>query len=347
MGKYIGNSAPYGVYEKQSFQLSEGITKFTLSYKVGYSTSVLVVWVIQGTSIILEPEVDYTLVDGGTAIQLLTVVPYIAGNAFDERLYAIYLGRELSVPVPAQNSPLLIQQSNVSGTNVPVTTQVYLDGAGLIVLKDGVHLRLNTDFTIGTDGHSIDLVVPASNASFDFYVFSGIKRLETTEVIPKLTTEQYNEKSVTSSKLNLKYVDYKDNFLWQPSGPSSSGQVGSLIVESVLVQEAVYMVQGDLSDTGSTGSPVKVRVKFSASLTGAADNKVRFNLPPTIKNVSTIVGGTAVITNDKTMESGILRWAGEDAVDIYRPSGTNFELSSTAGSYVFEAAFEYLAKVSS
>lgn len=346
MGKYIGNSAPYGVYEKQSFDLSEGVTKYTLTYRVGYSTSLLVVWAIQGATTILEPEVDYVLVDGGSAIQLLTVVPYIAGNNFEERLYAVYLGRELSVPTPATSAPLLVQKSNVSGTTVHITDAVYLEPSGLIVIKDGQLLRHTTDFTVSSDGHSITLEDAASNATFDVYVVSGIKRLETTDLVGQLTTENFHDKSVTANKLNLRFSDYSESLVVQEQQPGVVGQIGNLIVHGVQVQEALYMTQGDLSDITGTGVPIKVRVRFTANLSGAPDNKVRISLPRSIKNVSSVIGGNAVIVNNKTIESGILRWSGVQSVDIYRPSATNYELTDTAGTYTFEAVFEYIGSQS-
>lgn len=344
MGKYIGNSAPYGIYEKQALDITAGVTKYSLSYRVGYSTSILVIWDFAGASRVLLADVDYFLVDGGTAIQL-TFDPVVA-DTYVEKLHVIYLGKELAVPVPAEKSPILVQTSNQTSDAIFVTNQVVLDSNGLLVIKNGTQLRFGTDFELQGD-HSIKLL--AGNAStsdvFDFYVFSGLARLQTTSIVDhSVTSEKISDKAVTPEKLNLKYDSYENEFLVNYT-ELGIGQLGSLIASNVTVEEALYMEQGDTSNVD--GAPVRVRVKFQATLSGAPDNKIRFILPTGLINISTVIGGTVVISNDKTVETGILRWASSNSIDIYRPSGTNFELSSTAGSYVFEAAFEYLAKVSS
>lgn len=342
MGKYLGNNAPYGIYEKQALDIASGVTKYSLSYRVGYSTSILVIWDLAGTSRVLLSDVDYFLVDGGSAIQL-TFDPVITTDSYEEKLHVIYLGKELAVPVPAEKSPILVQASNQTSDVIFVTSQVVLDSNGLLVLKNGTQLRFNTDFELQGD-HSIKLLTGAASSSdaFDFYVFSGLARLQTTSIVDhSVTAEKISDRAVSSNKLNLNYTGY--DLLVNADG-DSIGQLGSLIASDITVGEALYMEQGDTSNVD--GAPVRIRVKFQATLSGAPDNKVRFILPTGLTNISTVIGGTVVISNDKTVESGILRWASSNSVDIYRPSGTNFELSSTAGYYTFEASFEYLAKVS-
>jgi hypothetical protein len=335
MGKYIGTTSPYGIYEKQTFDITSSQTKFTLSYRVGYSTSVLVIWDFEGASKVLIAEEDYSLVDGGTAIQL-SFDPFVS-NSYTERLYIIYLGRE--VAVPATRSPLLIQKTGETSNTILVTNDVILDASGLLVLKNGTQLRYGTDFTLDASAHSVVLTANA-NASdtFDFYVLSGINLQSTDIVDSSVTQEKIANRNVSAEKLNLSFARY-DNL---PSGNFYvTNTVGRMTAQNITNKEAVYMLQGEKSEP--TGVPVKVRVKFTATLTGVSDNKVRFSLPPNIKNISTIIGGTVVISNGSTVETGILRWAGEGEIDIYRPSGVNYELTT----HTFEAAFEYLGRDSS
>lgn len=334
MGKYIGTASPYGIYERQTFIITSPQSKFTLSYKIGYSTSVLVIWDYQGASKILVPEEDYFLVDGGTAIQINPAIQLFiddaAGSA--EKLHILYLGREVSVP--AAKSPLLVQRRNQTGATIFVTNEVILDPAGLLVIKNGLQLSHGSDFTINADGVSINLAVDADPDVdvLDFYVFSGITRLQTTNIVDSsITTNKIANKNISAEKLNLKYTPYT---------PTISNTLGKIVITGITCAESLYLLQGLASE--SSGVPVKIRVKFSCQISGT-DNKIRFSLPADLKNISTVIGGSVVISNDKTVETGILRWAGDDVVDIYRPAGVNFE----SGIHTFEAAFEYLGRASS
>jgi hypothetical protein len=332
MGKYIGSNSPYGLYEKQSLELVAGRTKFSLDYKVGYETSILVVYEIAGGSKILEPGVDYSLVDGGTAIQL-TFETFDNDGTYTERLYVLYLGRQLSVPVPLEKKPLLVQFTNTTQTTIFITSDVHLTEHGIIVSKNGTQLSHGTDFTITTDGASIALAIaPVVEDRFDVHVFAGIQKLSLTAIDDDtITTEKLKQNSVATSKLDLSFTTF-DNSNVAVTGSGAMSAVSTNIIE------ATHMVQGNPDSTN--GAPVKVRVKFTTTLAGTANNKVRFALPSNLPTESTIIGGSVVIKTDDSIESGILSWGSANAVDVYRQFGVNY----TLGVVTIEASFEYIAK---
>jgi hypothetical protein len=330
MAKYIGSDTPYGLHEKQLLEIEQGKSDFALNYKVGYATSILVVYHFAGASKILEPGQDYDLIEGGTKIRI-TFETYNS-DAYEERLYVIYLGKQLAIPVPLDKQPVLIQKTGVTG-NLVIAEDVVLHPAGLILFKNGVQLRHGSDFTISVSGDTIELTTPAvSSDNFDLHVIGGLQRSSLVPIADNsITTEQLKHKSVTNSRLDLRYVTYN-------MSPNSVIGLGSLQTSSTAVLESTYMPLGNTSNL--EGAPVRVRVKFNTILTGARDSIVRFSLPPMLPNNSTLIGGSVTITNDSSIETGILTWGAIDAVDIRKQFGVTFDL----GLHTFEASFEYIAK---
>lgn len=328
MPKYIGSDAPYGLHEKQLLDIEQGKTDFPLNYKVGYPTSILVVYHFAGASKILEPGQDYVLIEGGTKIRIAFETYNI--DAYQERLYVIYLGKQLSIPVPLDKEPVLIQKTNVTG-NLTITEDVVLHPAGIILFKNGVQLRHNTDFTISSD--TIVLTTPAvTSDNFDLHIIGGLQRSNLVPIADNsITTEQLKQKSITNNKLDLRYVSYN------LSANDVIG-LGSLQTSNTAVIESTYMPLGNASNLD--GAPIRVRVKFNTILAGTRDSIVRFSLPPMLPNNSTLIGGTVTITNGSSIETGILTWGAIDAVDIRRQFGVTFDL----GLHTFEASFEYIAK---
>lgn len=335
MSKYIGSDAPYGLHEKQVFELEQGKTDFALNYKVGYSSSILVVYHMAGSSKILEPEQDYTLIEGGTKIRI--AFETYNTDEYEERLYVIYLGKQLSIPVPLEKKPIKIQKitTNSSRTIDLGPLDLIVDENGLIVLRNGtgINCSVSQDPVTG----SCILTLPGNQVTipddvYDIHIFSGIQRSSLVPIVDNsITTEQLKQKSVTSSKLDLRYVSYN------LSANTIKG-LGSLQTSNTSVLESTYMLLGNPSSLD--GSPVRVRVKFNTVLTGTRDGIVRFSLPSGLPNNSTIIGGTVTITNGSSIETGILTWGATDSVDIRRQFGVSFDL----GIHTFEASFEYIAK---
>jgi hypothetical protein len=248
-------------------------------------------------------------------------------------LYVLYLGRQLSVPVPLEKKPLLVQVTGTTDSTLFITSDVHLTEHGVIVSKNGTQLRHGTDFTISTDGTSVLLAsAPVVEDAFDVHVFAGIQRL-TLNLIDDdtITTEKLKEKSVTTSKLDLSFTSFNDGNVAVTGG-------GGMSALSTNVVEAVHMVQGNPDST--PGTLVKVRIKFITTLAGTSDNKIRFTLPANLPTESTVIGGSVVIKTDDSIESGILSWGANNAVDVYRQFGVNYAL----GVHTIEASFEYIAK---
>jgi hypothetical protein len=326
MAKYIGTDAPYGLHEKQIFELEEGKRDFLLAYRVGYSTSVLVVYQIAGASKILEPGHDYDLIEGGTKIRI-NFETYNS-DAYEERLYAIYLGKQLSIPVPLEKRPVLIQKTGATG-NITVT-DVVLESSGLIIFKNNTQLRHLVDYEISSDGTTVELTTPAISADvFDLHVFSGLQR---SGLVPiennSVTAEHLKDNIISSNKLDLRYVSYS----------ATVSGIGTLQTTLPAVLESSYIVQGNPASLN--GAPVKVRIKFTTTLAGIRDTCVRFSLPNLIPNASTVIGGNVTITNSTSIESGILTWGATNAIDIRRQFGVTFDL----GFHTFEAVLEYITK---
>lgn len=327
MAKYIGTDAPYGLHEKQIFQLEDGKRDFALNYRVGYSSSVLVVYQIAGASKILEPGHDYDLIDGGSKIRI--AFDTYNSDAYEERLYVIYLGKQLSIPVPIEQRPILIQKTGVTG-NITITENVVLDPAGLIIFKNNTQLRHVVDYEITSNGSTVELSTPAvATDVFDLHVFSGIQR---SSLVPiennSITTEQLKQHIISSDKLDLRYVSYS----------TTVSALGTLNATLPAVLEASYMLQGN--PVNINGAPVKLRVKFTTTLAGTRDTCVRFTLPSLLPNASTVIGGNVTITNSTSIESGILTWGATNAIDIRRQFGVTYDL----GLHTFEVALEYITK---
>lgn len=328
MPKYIGSDAPYGLHEKQLLEIQQGKTDFALNYKVGYPTSILVVYHFAGASKILEPGQDYDLIEGGTKIRI--AFETYNSDAYEERLYVIYLGKQLSIPVPLDKEPVLIQKTGVTG-DLTITEDVVLHPAGLILFKNGVQLRHATDFTISND--TIVLTTPAVvSDKFDLHIIGGLQRSNLVPIADNtITTEQLKNNSVSSNKLDLRYTTYN---------LPANGVIGlgSLQTSSTAIIESTHLPLGNISNLD--GAPVRVRVKFTTILTGTRDTAIRFALPPQFPNNSTIIGGSVTITNNSSIETGILTWGATDAVDVRRQFGVTFDL----GFHTVEASFEYIAK---
>lgn len=87
MGNYIGRDVPYGQFDTQVLTPNSVLTTFNLTYKISSAASVIVV--LAGS--ILQPNVQYSLSNGGT--QIVFAVAPTTGSS----LYITYLGRELGV----------------------------------------------------------------------------------------------------------------------------------------------------------------------------------------------------------------------------------------------------------
>jgi hypothetical protein len=311
MGSYLGSNMAYGMFEKQNL-MPDGITKeFVLNFKVGSSSSILVISNVGGLTKILEPNYEYTISDGGTKIVFVNAPEDVSG--VEERLYIIYLGKQLSVPARLDRSPLLVQKTITHQDNlfeITVTDIEVLTQSGTIVFKNGIQQRYGFDFTL--DDNKVNFINSLSiDDAIDVYVFGGVERLSET---------QLNDESITPNKLNLTYGNY------------------SLLFSDIITQDEMTNSASILkSQKQLLGKTVKIKLKFSINLGGVADNKIRVKLPVPNNGDNMILSSTTISTNT-SFESGIVRWGGKDYVDIYRQFGVNYLLNET---YIIETVIEY------
>ena len=104
---YIGREPSYGLFEKQVLVPSGAETLFSLDFSVGASSSLLVV---DGGSV-KNPEVDYTIVEGGTKIQLSSpptdaYIVYLGKQLIYPQFGKVFLVRDLNENVTLQSSEL-------------------------------------------------------------------------------------------------------------------------------------------------------------------------------------------------------------------------------------------------
>lgn len=292
MGKYLGQSPAYGVYEKQLI-IPDGVNnEFTLIYQAGSATSIQVVY----GGIVQEPEQDYSLTNGGKKI-VFAFVPQVGF-----RLYVIFLGREISVPAAIGNFPHYhteIGDGVQTQFNLPLSP---LTPAALIVFQNKILSRYQEEWTIMGNVVTF-LTPPAVNDKLDFYII-GIERTDLVTVDPlAITNDKIGPMAVTADKLNLLYTPYVpilDCF-------------GGMNINSQTIHSAEWM---------DTGRCIKLRLHFTVQVSGG-DNKIRFSIPVN-NNGSTNVSGNVTLTTATSLENGIIRWGAEDALDVYRQFGVNY-----------------------
>lgn len=320
MGKYIGQDKPYGIFETQSLTefLNDSTREFTLNYTVADTPSILVV----AGGAILQPNEEYTIADGGTKLVLEDALP--AGLP----LFVYYLGRPLAVPTVLEKQPILYKEiADGVKTEFQPTTKT-LVSSGIIVFKNGVQQKYHQlaadgvtvlfagDFFINAENKVEFLSTPANGDMLDFHIL-GVERNDISSVTDgAITTAKLQDRSVTPNKLNLFFTPY-----------SLTASTFGGMVAGVTVQEAEY---ADMYVT------TKIRVKFTVTLSGVADNKVRISLPKP-NNGSTIIDGTVTVSSNSSVETGIARWGSTTEFDIYRQFAVNYALDT----YTIEAVLEY------
>lgn len=308
MGKYIGREVAYGLYEKQVFTPDGIATEFTLIYQAGSVGSLL----INYAGSILEPGADYALTNGGTKVAF-SFVPQVGFS-----LFLIYMGKELQVPTIAGNFPLLYQAVGDNSTvnfTLPLSP---LTAAALIVFVNGVQQRWGTAFTLLGDVVTFTSA-PAGGALIDIYIL-GIERTDLVTVDPlAITNDKIGPGAVTADKLNLLYTAYTPTL----------DTFGAMNIDSYTVHQSEVLDQGRC---------IKLRLHATLILSGTPDNKIRFSIP-IANNGSTNVSGSVTISSATTLESGIIRWGGENVLDIFRQFGVNYDTNPTE--YTVEVNMEY------
>lgn len=166
MGRYLGRESTYGVFEKQNI-VADGITTtFVLDHQVGSSTSVLVIHTVNGITKILEAGHDYDIVDGGQKIVFASAPIADDNSGLAERLFILYLGKQLIVTSQKLNlsynnsySPTVSVFSPMTLTNNPsVSESVYQDLGSIIKLRLKLVVQLG-----GSGDNKIRVTLPVNN----------------------------------------------------------------------------------------------------------------------------------------------------------------------------------------
>lgn len=301
MGKYLGRENSYGMFTKQDLSVNGEQKSFNLTHKVGTSASILVV----SNGAVLRPDVDYLITNGGMQVVFLDEDAPI-GHA-----HILYLGRELQVPIAQNISNFsVLHQASGDGTTTSFTMPIpALTPTGILAMMDGKVLRYKNvdvrgDFTVS--GSSVIFeVAPEIGSELDFYIFGTRTNLALPD--PGTISDVHLQDGVIGAeKLNLVYKPFETDIL----------TFGGMVVSNLSISESEYQ---------DIGKIVKVRVQFSVTLSGTADNKIRVTLPQGNMG-STNVCGSVTLSSPTTIESGIVKWGSDGAVDIYRQFGVNYSL---------------------
>ena len=293
MGKYIGRSPVYGIFEKQVLNPNSIDNIFTLTYQAASAASLRVSY----GGIEQEPDVDYTLGDGGKTINF-GFVPQLGF-----RLYVIFMGRELTVPSAAGNFSIYhtaLGDGVQTVFNLPISPVGY---NGLIAFQDKLLSRPIQDYTVL--GNVVTYAVaPTFGAELDYYIL-GIERTDLVTVDAlSITNDKIGAMAVTADKLNLLYT---------PFTPVLTTFGGMTIDSQTLYTNEWY----------DSGRVIKLRAHFKVNLSGG-DNKIRFSIPVQNNGSTNVSGNVTLSTDNGYVENGIVRWGAVDSLDIYRQFGVNY-----------------------
>lgn len=281
---YLSRGTAYGLFEKQVLTPDSVKDTFTLNYRPGQSSAILVIY----AGVIQEPGISYNLAEGGRKIKF-AFVPEV-----EQTLYVLYLGRELSIPAVAGNYP--VHETAIGDNiNASFTLSVTPVEPALMVYVNGTLKHHSTDWTLNAN-QVVFSVPPAVGAKIDFYIH-GVERTDLITV---------DDASVTASKLNLSYVPYI------PSIITFNGMNRTDPQFSV----AKYMPLGNfvrlrILFTTTFGDTPDNTVRFTLPVGYENDG-------------SGLVAGTVTISTANALETGVLRWGGLNSIDIKRANGVDF-----------------------
>lgn len=306
---YIGRENIYGLFEKQILNIQVGVNEYTLLWKVGSSSSILVV----SNKEILEPMVDYSVVLDGRRL-VFTVVP----NPL-ETTYVIYLGRELSVARTVGIEPKLDQFIG-DGINTTFNLSVGpVVSDAVIVFLNGVQQKLNDDFTvIGTIVEFSDPPPDTSNVSvyihgverFDSSILEDGSVLEQHIATGAVTSTKIGDQSITYEKMNLDWVDFI------PSFETFGGMI--IAPASLNVNVAKYK--------RTTANTIKVKLDFQCIFDDVEHNIIRYSAPLPISVTDEICPANVTLSSDSILENGMQTWGTNQHFDIHRNNNINYTL---------------------
>lgn len=311
MARFLGNSSLLGVFEKQVIIPNDIDNEFLLQFKVGSANSLLVVYAGQ----LQEPNVDYDITEGGRKISF----NFVPSSAFN--LYVQYLGRELSIPANLGARPI---RDEFDGDGTQTTFQLSpphpAHEEGMVVFVDGVYQQNNVDWTVDITTNQITFATPPppGTANIQVHIF-GLERNDLVTVDElAITTNKLANNSVTAEKLNLKPEPYI------PQLTTFAGMNNS----STVFHEAEFLDKGIITE---------LSLHFTTNLSGTPDNKLRVSLPIALASNTINLAGVVNLSSPTNLETGMIRWGSNTAIDIYRQFGVNYTLEE----WVVEVKLNY------
>ena len=200
---YIGRSVDIGMFEKQVLTPNSSTTTFTLTFSVGSSNSLLVVY----GGVIQEPGVAYSVSGGGQQIV------FSEAPVTNTTLYIIYLGKQLTTPRAAGQETTKQSLTGDGVTTLFTLTDPPVVPAGIMVFVDGILQREGAGNNYVSGGSTINFNgAPDSGAEIDVY----------TLVKEKVSIDTVVDGSITRAKMaaTFPYWDASGNFGINAATPS-------------------------------------------------------------------------------------------------------------------------------
>jgi hypothetical protein len=325
---YIGRNNIYGLFEKQEIVPSPNHLEYTLRWRVGSGSSILVIvgnsnfppapWPAGGQ--ILNSGIDYNVVDGGRTIRF-SQVP-------GPGTYILYIGRELAVPRTVGIEPKLDRFTG-NGSNKDFHLSMGpVDGDAVIVFVNGVQKKLDDpeadpvmvgDFTLEPGEILRFKTAPANNADISVYIH-GVERFDLPAHIAdgSITTEKIADDAVTFEKLGLVWVSYSPAFTPLPAGTISQ-----------TLRRAAYM--------RITEEHTRLKLYSHVYVSAGSPAGLRFSIPtlPNINGHNSILaddiisGSVTLASSNSIIETGILTWASDTQLDVQRQNGIGFPVGTS------------------
>jgi hypothetical protein len=148
---YIGNVPYYGAFGKQNITGDSSTVTFTLTYGVSSAKAILVV----KNGLVLQPEVDYVIANGGTRITFATAPTAV------QTVYIIYLGSTVQA-APATVVEVDAFTGNGATSAYNLTSTPYAS-SNILVISDGIVQKYTTNYTLS--GNTITFTAAVDNGS--------------------------------------------------------------------------------------------------------------------------------------------------------------------------------------
>jgi hypothetical protein len=315
---YIGRSVDIGMFEKQVLTPNSSTTTFTLTFAVGSSNSLLVVY----GGVIQEPGVAYSVSGGGQQIAF-SEAP-VTGTT----LYIIYLGKQLTTPRAAGQETTKQSLTGDGVTTLFTLTDPPVVPAGIMVFVDGILQREGAGNNYVSGGSTINFNgAPDNGAEIDVY----------TLVKEKVSIDTVADGSITRAKMaaTFPYWDAAGNFGIGIASPAFKLQVVGTTQLQINAAGTQQVLQLNNNDT--TAGTQAVKLGFSsggvtkASINGAVygNDYMTFNVGSDTERMRIDSSGNVGIGTSTPDRPVHLKSSGNR--NYFRAETTTNSLSNEAG----------------